>query len=106
MERTVQAYIHSSKNNFMPLQVETIVGVVASVLTAFSLLPQLVKLLQTNETIGLSMWTWGILFGGLASWIGYGILIEDWIIIISNSISILINSMIVVFSLMYGNPSK
>lgn len=72
----------------MPFQTESIVGVVASVLAAFSLLPQLIKLIRTKENIGLSMWTWGILFGGLASWISYGILIEDWIIIISNSISI------------------
>ncbi len=90
----------------MSLQVETIVGIVASTLTAFSLLPQLIKLLKTKETIGLSMLTWCVLFGGLASWICYGILIEDWIIIIANSISIFLNSMIMVFSLVYGRQSK
>ncbi len=42
-----------------------------------------------------------ILFAGLALWIYYGILKEDLILIVSNSISIMINSTLTFFAFKY-----
>ena len=83
------------------MQFETIVGVVASIATASSLLPQLIKILKEKKAEAISLAMLLVLFIGLAAWIYYGILKKDWIIIISNSFSIVINILIAIFSIKY-----
>jgi MtN3 and saliva related transmembrane protein len=69
----------------------TIIGICASVLTATSLIPQLIKLMKDKKTRDISNLMLIVLFSGLGLWIYYGILRSDWIIIISNSFALLIN---------------
>lgn len=78
-----------------------VTGVVASVCTATSLLPQLIKLYHEKKSDAISLPMLGILFAGVALWIYYGILKNDMIIIISNAISLLLNTTIVFLSLRY-----
>ena len=79
----------------------TIIGVTASACTAFSLLPQLIKLLKEKEAENISLGMLAILFAGLGLWIYYGVLKKDWIIIISNSISFILNVVLVFFAIKY-----
>ena len=87
----------------MVYNLQTIVGLVASGLTALSLTPQLVKLLKDKKADGISLAMLIIMFAELAAWIYYGMIKEDWIIIISNSISFILNGIIVAFTLKYKN---
>jgi MtN3 and saliva related transmembrane protein len=80
---------------------ETLIGLAASVLTGTSLIPQLVKLLKEKKTGGVSFIMLGVLFTGLALWVYYGILKHDWIIIVSNGFSMLINLWISVLTIHY-----
>ena len=82
-------------------QIANIAGIAASVFTAASLLPQLVKLIREKRAEDISLLMLAVLFIGLALWICYGIMKEDWIIIIANSFSLLINVLVVIFSLKY-----
>ena len=69
----------------------TLVGIGASILTASSLIPQFVKLLRERNSDHVSILMLTMLLAGLALWIYYGFLKEDWIIVASNSFAALIN---------------
>ena len=78
-----------------------IIGVTASLFTAASMLPQLIKVWKEKRAEGLSLWMLVILLTGLGSWIFYGILKEDWIIIISNAFAFLLNIVLAILSYRY-----
>ncbi len=86
------------------MNTETIIGIVASVFTALSLLPQLIKLAKEKKAENVSVGMLVVLFTGLVFWIIYGALKNDLIIIISNSFSLLIN--IITFCLMFKYKRK
>lgn len=79
----------------------TVIGVIASVLTGSALVPQLIKLIKEKKPGDISFVMLIILFSGLAFWTYYGILKTDWIIIASNSFSLLVNACIVIMSYVY-----
>lgn len=79
----------------------TIIGIVASIFTGISLLPQLLKLIKEKKASDISMWMLATLFTGLALWIWYGFRINDWIIIFANSVSLIINLLIVIINFRY-----
>lgn len=81
----------------------TIIGILASLCTAMSLVPQLVKLLKEKKAENISMVMLSVLFAGLGLWIYYGILKNDWILIISNSFSFVINFILGCFAIKYKN---
>lgn len=78
-----------------------IIGISASVLTATSLLPQLVKICKEKNAEDISFYMLGILFAGVALWIYYGFLKKDMIIVYSNAVSLLLNVAIVIASIHY-----
>lgn len=88
------------------MQLESIIGILASVFTASSLLPQLIKLVQTKKAGDISLMMLITLFMGIAFWIYYGFLKQDWIIIISNSVSLLLNISIVILTVIHKNRSS
>jgi MtN3 and saliva related transmembrane protein len=79
----------------------TLVGLIASIFTGISLLPQLIKIIKEKKAGAISYGMLATLFAGLCAWIVYGLLKTDWIIIISNSFSLLINIVISIFSVKY-----
>jgi len=80
---------------------ETMIGITASALTAVSLIPQLVKVIREKEAKNVSLVMLLVLSAGLGGWVYYGILKEDWIIIVSNSFSFIINLLLGIFSIKY-----
>ena len=68
-----------------------LVGLVAGILTASSLLPQLMKTLRDKKAEDVSIGMLVVLMLGLITWIIYGILREDLPIIATNSFSLLLN---------------
>lgn len=70
---------------------ETIVGIGASAFTSTALLPQLIKLLREKKANDISLAMLIVLFTGLALWIWYGFIKNDWIIIIANTFAVIIN---------------
>ena len=79
----------------------TIFGLTASILTGASMLPQLIKLIKEKKSGEISLLMLVVLLSGLLAWIIYGILKDDWIIIISNSFSLVINLLMLIFSVKY-----
>lgn len=83
----------------IPLNV--LIGIAASVFSTASLLPQLIKILKEKKAENLSVSMLIILMAGLLLWIAYGVILNDPIIITANAISVIINLMIIIFSLKY-----
>jgi len=84
----------------MPDQTQMI-GIVAGICTAVSLLPQLFKILKEKKTDDISYFMLFILLTGLAGWVWYGILKEDYPIIFTNSFSFLVNAAIIFFTIRF-----
>jgi len=85
----------------MCMQAETWIGLGASICTGTSMLPQLIKIYREKKKGDISYIMLGILIAGLALWVWYGIVKEDWIIIISNAFSLCINVNIIILNLIY-----
>ncbi len=85
------------------MSVTNIIGIGASVFTATSLIPQLYKMTKEKKGHNISTYTCVILFIGLSLWTWYGYLIKDWILLVSNAFSLLINAAIIVLSIKYKN---
>lgn len=68
----------------------TLLGFAAALFTTISNIPQALKIIRTKETKGVSAASYSVLLLGLLLWVGYGLLRNDWPVIISNGISALI----------------
>ena len=88
------------------MEFTTIVGLIASIFTGVSLIPQLIKILKEKKAEAISLGMLAVLFIGLCGWVYYGILKEDWIIIIANSFSLLVNILITIFSIKYKKDEE
>jgi|KBSMisStaDraftv2_1062788.scaffolds.fasta_scaffold03203_4 MtN3 and saliva related transmembrane protein len=88
------------------MNMETRIGLAASVLTTVSLLPQLVKIFRERKAESISSLWIAILFAGLLCWIFYGFLKKDLIIIISNIVSALINASIGIAAIIFNRKTK
>lgn len=72
-----------------------VIGIIAGICTGISLLPQLFKIIKEKKADDISYFMLFILLAGLAGWTWYGILKEDYPIIITNSFSFLVNVAII-----------
>ena len=66
------------------------IGYVAGALTTISFIPQAWLSWKTRHTAGLSLGMYAIFALGVALWLGYGVLIGAWPVIVSNSITLLL----------------
>ena len=89
----------------MPDQTQ-IIGIVAGICTGISLLPQLIKIVREKKADDISYLMLFILLTGLGGWVWYGILKEDYPIIITNSFSFLVNVIIIFFTVKYQGVKK
>jgi MtN3 and saliva related transmembrane protein len=78
-----------------------IIGIAAGVFTAASMLPQLVKLIKEKKAEDISLPMLLILFSGLCLWIWYGFLKKDFAIIGTNIFSLVVNILVLFFSIKY-----
>jgi MtN3 and saliva related transmembrane protein len=86
---------------------EPSIGGIAAVCTILSSVPQLKKCWETGSAGDWSLRMLILHSTGVALWIGYAVVRSDWVIIISNSISLLLLLGILFFKLRekQGKPS-
>lgn len=82
-----------------------IIGIIAGVFTSTSLLPQLIKILKEKKVDDLSMTMFLSLLIGIMLWVVYGLLRDDWPIIVTNSFSVLLNLFILVLKFKYSKAT-
>ena len=77
-------------------------GYTAAILTTLAFIPQLIKTLKTKKAEDVSLTTLIMFLTGVAAWIIYGIEISSKPILIANSITFILNFLILLFKLIYS----
>lgn len=80
-----------------------VIGFVAGVFTAASMLPQVIKMFKEKKASQVSIVMIMVLMIGVSLWIYYGILKDDYPIIITNSFSLLVNLIMIILRIKYRN---
>lgn len=69
-----------------------IVGITAGFFTTVAVIPQIYKAITTNKVKDISPVFFSIMIMGVGLWTVYGIMKNDWPIIITNGISFILNT--------------
>lgn len=78
-----------------------ILGFVAGICVMTSVIPQILKVWRTKKVKDISLLTFSVSTFGVALWVVYGILKNDLPIVITNSISLFLNLIMVYFIIYY-----
>lgn len=77
-------------------------GIAAGVMTAVSMLPQLIKIIKEKKADDVSVLMLMVLIIGLGLWVVYGFLREDWPLIVTNSFSFLLNLVVLTLRIRFS----
>ncbi|MBK7183835.1 MAG: SemiSWEET transporter [Bacteroidetes bacterium] len=80
----------------------TIIGLLAATCTTISFVPQVVQILKTKNTKGISLGMYILFTFGIACWLIYGFYLGELPIIIANAITLVLASTILVFKIKHG----
>ena len=78
-----------------------ILGFCAGICVTISVIPQIWKVWKTKKVKDISLLTFSVLTFGVALWVLYGVLKNDLPIIVTNSISLSLNIVMVYFIIYY-----
>lgn len=78
------------------------IGYLAAFLTTFSFVPQAWRTFRTRDVSGISLGMYLIFTCGVALWLGYGVLLGAWPIVIANTITLVLAISILAMKLRYG----
>ncbi|WP_269235756.1 SemiSWEET family sugar transporter [Flavobacterium flavigenum] len=78
-----------------------VIGLFAGICVTISVIPQIIKVWKTKKVKQISLLTFGVLTFGIAIWVVYGILKKDLPIIVTNSVSLFLNLIMVYFLIYY-----
>lgn len=83
------------------MDIINIIGLFAGTCVTISVIPQIIKVWKTKKVRQISLLTFSILTFGIAMWVVYGVLKKDLPIIITNSVSLFLNLLMVYFIIYY-----
>jgi MtN3 and saliva related transmembrane protein len=78
-----------------------IVGYLAATATTIAFLPQAFHTIKTKDTNGISLGMYLVFTFGVVMWLMYGIFINDFPIILANSVTLIFTVIILVYKLKY-----
>lgn len=82
------------------------IGITAGILTASSLLPQLIKTIKEKKAEEISIGMLLLLMAGISLWIYYGFMRDDLPIMATNAFSLLLNISMLFLRFKYNRASK
>lgn len=80
----------------------TFIGLLAGFCTTVSFLPQVAKTLRTHSTADISLGMFLVFTLGCCLWLLYGVLMRDIAIIVPNTVTIMLSTVILGCKLRYG----
>jgi MtN3 and saliva related transmembrane protein len=75
------------------------IGYVAAALTTASFIPQAWLTFRSRDVSGISLGMYSLFTLGIALWLGYGLMLGAWPIVIANTITFLLAATILVMKL-------
>lgn len=79
-----------------------LIGSIAATLTTTAFVPQAWQVWRTRHTADISLCMYTLFTLGVALWLGYGILLTAWPIIIANCITLLLAGAVLAMKLKFG----
>ena len=83
------------------LQLAETIGYIAATLTTASFVPQALHTFRTKDVRGISLGMYSAFTAGIALWLVYGWMLSAWPIVIANTITLVLASLILVMKLRY-----
>lgn len=77
------------------------IGLIAAALTTLSFIPQVIKVLRTKDTSGISLIMYSLFVLGVFLWIIHGIIIRDVPIIMANCFTLVLSSIVLAYKIKY-----
>jgi MtN3 and saliva related transmembrane protein len=84
----------------MTLDLTTVVGSAAAVLSTISFMPQVIKIIRSRDTEGISLGMYSITVLGFILWTAYGAMLSKLPIIGSNGICLVLSAFILTMKLL------
>jgi len=80
-------------------------GYAAGFCTTVSFVPQVLRAWRTRQTADLA-WGWLVAFAlGVTFWLIYGLLLHDWPMIVANSVTLMLCTMLMLMKLRFTRPA-
>ena len=73
---------------------DQLIGPLAAILTTISFVPQVIQVLKTKNTEGISLGMYALFVSGVFLWLIHGIMIQDWPIIAANAVTFVLASIV------------
>jgi MtN3 and saliva related transmembrane protein len=75
------------------------IGSIAATCTTLAFVPQAMQSYKTRDLSGISLPMYSIFTLGVAMWLVYGLLKQDWPIIVANTITVALSAMILLLKI-------
>ena len=75
------------------------IGIIAAILTTSAFIPQVYKIYKEKKAQGVSLTMYLIMFVGVLLWLVYGVLIGSIAIILANSVTAVLQLLVIIFKL-------
>ncbi len=85
----------------MDFDATTVLGLAAASLTTAAFLPQVIKIWRTRKTRDISLGMFLVLCAGIGLWLVYGILRNDFPLILANAVTLVLAGTILLLKLKY-----
>jgi MtN3 and saliva related transmembrane protein len=82
-------------------ELSSYIGIAAGICTSVSQLPQLIRIIKEKKADDISYFMVCILLAGVSTWVWYGIMKKDYPIIFTNAFSVLVNILMLLFTIRY-----
>lgn len=80
-----------------------ILGYAAGAMTAFTFLPQVIKTWQSKSAKDISMNMFLIAFTNEIMWLVYGIMLDNWVIISTNAVMLIMSAIMIWLKIRYNH---
>jgi MtN3 and saliva related transmembrane protein len=84
------------------MAIEILVSAVAATLTTGAFVPQALHIIRHKDTRAISLYMYLAFAVGVLLWLLFGVLIDNWPVIISNAITLVLAIAIIAMKLKYG----
>lgn len=85
----------------LEIQPIDIIGYIAGIFIMIAQIPQLITLVKTKDTSGVSVQTFMLIAAGSITWVVYGVLLKNSPIILTNLVALLVSASNVALTLKY-----
>jgi MtN3 and saliva related transmembrane protein len=82
--------------------IRLILGIAAGTLTTIAFIPQVVRIYKMKDAKELSLITFSLFSFGVFLWLVYGIIIQEWPVILANGITLILICMIIAMKIKYS----